>query len=232
MKKELYEKFLKGLGNCKKCINLQRKNNKDCSLINIYGDDKFCKNIPSIWTDWFNRLDSKIMIIGQDWGPYSDMKSLNELYMLNQSKDNWKYLIEQEKSNTKKQLEYYIRESSNNRYSLDNIFITNAIMCARKGTNYRGDNINLKQSTNNCSEYLVKQIEIVNPKVILTLGYYPILSLSKSYNFEIGKNLKETILKYPEIKVNNYIIIPLYHPVAQIKKSEQIKQYNRIWKYI
>ena len=105
-------------------------------------------------------------------------------------------------------------------------------MCARKGSNYRGDNINLKKSTNNCSEYLVKQIEIVNPKVILTLGYYPILSLSQSYNFEIEKNLKETILKSPEVKVNNYIIIPLYHPVAQIKKSEQIKQYNRIWKYV
>ena len=41
-------------------------------------------------------------------------------------------------------------------------------MCARKGTNYRGDNINLKQSTNNCSQYLVQQIEIVNPKIILT----------------------------------------------------------------
>ena len=172
------------------------------------------------------------MIIGQDWGPYSDMKSLNELYMLNFSKDNWKCLIEQEKSNTKKQLEYYIRESSNNRYSLDNIFITNAIMCARKGSNYRGNNINLKRSTNNCSKYLVKQIEIVKPKVILTLGYYPILSLSKSYNFKIEKNLRETIIKYPEIKVNDYIIIPLYHPVAQIKKSEQIKQYNRIWKYV
>lgn len=232
MKKELYDKFLKELGNCRECINLQRKGNKDCSLINIYGDNEFCKNIPSIWTDWFNRLNSEIMIIGQDWGPYSDMKSLNELYMLNFSKDNWKCLIEQEKSNTKKQLEYYIRESSNNRYSLDNIFITNAIMCARKGSNYRGNNINLKRSTNNCSKYLVKQIEIVKPKVILTLGYYPILSLSKSYNFKIEKNLRETIIKYPEIKVNDYIIIPLYHPVAQIKKSEQIKQYNRIWKYV
>lgn len=187
MKKELYDKFLKELGNCQKCINLQRKGNKNCSLINIYEDNEFCKNIPSIWTDWFNRLDSKIMIIGQDWGPYSDMKLLNELYMQNPCKDNWKYLIEQEKSNTKKQLEYYIRESSNNKYSLDSIFITNAIMCARKGINYRGDNINLKKSTNNCSEYLIKQIEIVNPKVILTLGYYPILSLSQSYNFEIGE---------------------------------------------
>lgn len=204
MKKVLYQKLLREMGICQKCTNITNKNNKDCSLINIYGDNEFCKNIPSIWTDWFNRLNSEIMIIGQDWGPYNDMKSLNELYMLNPSKDNWKYLIEQEKSNTKKQLEYYIRASSKNRYSLDNIFITNAIMCARKGTNYRGDNINLNQSSNNCSEYLVKQIEIVKPKVILTLGYYPILSLSKSYNFEIGENLKETIIEYPEIKVNNY----------------------------
>ncbi len=232
MKEELYNKLLNELEYCNKCISLESRTGKDCSLINIYEDNEFCKNIPSIWTDWLNRLDSKIMIIGQDWGPYNDMKALNELYMLNPSKDNWKYLIEQEKSNTKKQLEYYIRESSNNTYCLDDIFITNAIMCARKGNNYRGDNINLKKSTNNCSQYLVKQIEIVKPKVIATLGYYPILSLSKSYNFEIGENLKETIIKYPEIKVNNYIIIPLYHPVAQIKKSEQIKQYNRIWKYV
>lgn len=232
MKKELYDKFLKELGNCKECTNLQRRGKKDYSLINIYEDNEFCRNIPSIWTDWTNRLDSKIMIIGQDWGPYTDMKMLNELYAKNPNKNNWKYLIEQEKSNTKKQLEYYIKETSNNKYSLDDIFITNAIMCARKGSNYRGDNINLKKSTNNCSEYLKKQIEIVKPKVILTLGYYPILSLSKSYNFEIESNLKETIIKYPEIKVNNYIIIPLYHPVAQIKKSEQIKQYNRIWKYV
>ena len=29
-----------------------------------------------------------------------------------------------------------------------------------------------------------------------------------------------------------YVIIPLYHPVAQIKKEEQLTQYKRIWKYI
>ena len=208
------------------------KNGKDYSLINIYKDNQFCKNIPSIWTDWFNRLDSKIMIIGQDWGPYSDMKMLNKLYLENQSKDNWEYLTEQEKSHTKKQLEYYIKESSNNKYILKDIFITNAIMCARKGENYRGDNINLKKSTSYCSKYLLKQIEIVKPKVILTLGYYPLYSLSKSYNFDICKNLKETIRNYPEINVNDYIIIPLFHPVAQVRKDEQLEQYKRIWKYV
>lgn len=158
------------------------------------------------------------------------MKKLHNL--LSEDKSNWNELIELEKSNTKKMLEKYIKESSNNEYYLDNIYITNAIMCARKGSLYRGNNINLKTSTLNCSEYLLKQIEIVKPKVILTLGYYLLMSLSRIFNFRIGKTLKETIVKLPEIMVNNYVIIPLYHPVAQIKKEEQLTQYKRIWKYI
>lgn len=232
MKNEVFDKLINSMSKCSKCINLKKKNGKDCSLINIYQNHEFCKNIPSIWTDWFNRLDSKVMIIGQDWGPYDDMKQLNEQYINKPNQENWKCLIEQEKSNTKKLLNYYIRKSSENRYSLDDVFITNAIMCARKGNNYRGDNIDLKKSTNNCREYLLSQINIVKPKVILTLGYYPLLSLSKIYNFNVDKTLKETINNSPEIMLNDFIIIPLYHPVAQIKKSEQLKQYQRIWKYV
>ncbi len=227
MKTKQFNNLLNELCKCDKCTNFSC--NKK-SLINIYKEKDFCKNIPSIWTDWFNRLDSKIMIVGQDWGPYNDMKKFSHL--LESDKSNWIEITELEKSNTKKLLNYYIKQSSNNSYSLDDIFITNAIMCARQGDSYRGSNIDLKKSTMNCSEYLLKQIDIVNPKVILTLGYYPLLSLSKIYDFEIDKTLKETINKYPEIKVTNYVIIPLYHPVAQVKKTEQLEQYKRIWKYI
>lgn len=129
-------------------------------------------------------------------------------------------------------LEKYIRESSNNEYSLDDIYITNAIMCARQGEAYRGDNIDLKKSTINCSEYLLKQIEIVKPKVILTLGYYPLISLSKIFSFKINETLKHTFKEYPEIIIDNYVIIPLYHPVAQVTRNEQLEQYMRIWKYL
>lgn len=227
MKTKQFNNLLNELGKCDKCTNFSCSKK---SLINIYKEKEFCKNIPSIWTDWFNRLDSKIMIVGQDWGPYNDMKKFSDL--LKSDKSNWQEIIELEKSNTKKLLNYYIKQSSNNNYSLDDIFITNAIMCARQGDSYRGNNIDLKKSTINCSEYLLKQIDIIKPKVILTLGYYSLLSLSKIYNFKIDRTLKETINKYPEINVNNYVIIPLYHPVAQIKKSEQLVQYKRIWKYI
>lgn len=227
MKKKQFEDLINELGKCDKCTNLKCKQK---SLINIYKDYEFCINIPSIWTDWFNRLESKIMIIGQDWGPYSDMKKFNNL--LENSKSNWKELIELEKSNTKKLLENYIKESSDGQYSLDDIFITNAIMCARQGNSYRGNNINLKKSTINCSEYLKRQIEIVKPKVILTLGYYPLMSLSKIFDFKIDETLKETIENYSKIEIDKFVIIPLYHPVAQIKKQEQLKQYKRIWEYI
>lgn len=227
MKTKQFNNLLNELGKCDKCTNFSCSKK---SLINIYKEKEFCKNIPSIWTDWFNRLDSKIMIVGQDWGPYNDMKKFSDL--LKSDKSNWQEIIELEKSNTKKLLNYYIKQSSNNNYSLDDIFITNAIMCARQGDSYRGNNIDLKKSTINCSEYLLKQIDIIKPKVILTLGYYSLLSLSKIYNFKIDRTLKETINRYPEINVNNYVIIPLYHPVAQIKKSEQLEQYKRIWKYI
>lgn len=131
------------MSKCEKCISMHSKSNIDCSLINIYENEKFAKEIPSIWTDWYNRLDSKIMIIGQDWGPYSDMKKLNEKYLENQTKENWFKLIEDEKSLTKKQLTRYLVEFSNGKInSINNIYITNAIMCARYGNNYRGNNIN------------------------------------------------------------------------------------------
>lgn len=233
IKSVLFDELINDMSKCEKCLNRKNRNNTDCSLINIYKDIKFAKEIPSIWTDWYRRLDSKIMIIGQDWGPYTDMQKFNKRYLDNPTKANWNYLIEEEQSLTKKQLTKYLIESSNGKIaSIDNIYITNAIMCARSGNNYRGKNIDLKYSSMNCSNYLLRQIKIVKPKVILTLGYYPLLSLANIYQFKIEENLTKTIEKYPIIEMKDFIIVPLYHPVAQIKKEKQMEQYNRIWDFI
>lgn len=233
IKNKLFDELINDMSKCKKCISMHSKNNVDCSLINIYENEKFAKEIPSIWTDWYNRLNSEIMIIGQDWGPCSDMKKLNKKYLENPTKENWSQLIGQEKSLTKKQLIKYLVESSNGEInSINDIYITNAIMCARHGNNYRGNNINLKCSTLNCKEFVLRQIEIVKPKVVLTLGYYPLYSLSNIYDFKIEENLTKTIKKYPIIKIEDFVIVPLYHPVAQITKEKQMEQYKRIWHYI
>ena len=130
MKEQLFDELINSMADCKKCVSLKKKHGKDCSLINIYQNKKFCKNIPSIWTDWFNRLDSKIMIIGQDWGPYADMEKLHNSYLTNPTLENWDYLINSEKSLTKKMLMKYLLESakiSHTSIDIDNIFIQTVI---------------------------------------------------------------------------------------------------------
>ena len=238
MKKEKFDQLFIKMSHCNRCQTLKKKNGTDCSLVNIFQNEEFYKNIPSIWTDWYNRLNSKIMIIGQDWGPYNDMMKFHDAYVTEKNTSNWEKIMECENSLTKKMLTKFLIESASiYNINLDNnfinkIFITNAIMCARKGHNYRGDNIKLKESTLNCCNYLKEQIEIVKPKIILTLGYYPLLSLSKIFYFKIDKSLSSTIKSLNIIKVDNYIIIPLYHPTAQIKKEKQLEQYKKIWENI
>lgn len=233
MKKQEFDELIKEMGTCFLCTNLQSRKGRDYSLFNIYEDSNFAKAIPSIWTDWYQRLDASLFVIGQDWGPYSDMKDLNERYRKEPTKENFKKLIEEEKSQTKRRLTSFLMESSKGRInSMDSIYITNAIMCARKGDKYRDNTIDLKYSTKCCSKFLQKQIEIVKPKVIVTLGYYPLLSLSYLFHFPIAKTLQECIEKCPVMKVDSYIIIPLYHPVAQISRAKQLEQYNRIWEYL
>lgn len=231
MKEQNFDILIEKMSHCNKCIKLKNKNGKDCSLNNFY-KEKMAKKIPSIWTDWYNRLNSKIMIIGQDWGPYLDMKEFYEKYEKNKTRENYIKIIDEEKSLTKKMLEKYLTESRGKEVDLGDFFITNAIMCARKGNYYRSDNVKLKESTLNCMNYLKEQIDIVKPKIILTLGFYPLLSLANIFNFSIEDTLSKTIDKIDIIKVSNYIIIPLYHPTAQIVKEKQLKQYRKIWKYI
>lgn len=236
MKEKQLEILFNKMSTCQKCLHLKKKNNQDCSLINIY-QNNFYKEIPSIWTDWLNRTNSKIMIIGQDWGPYKEMQQFRNLYLKTPTSKNWSKIIEEEKSLTKRMLTKYLIESANE-YNinidatfLNTIYITNAIMCARQGTSYRSNNIKLKESTLNCQTYLKEQIDIINPKIILTLGYYPLLSLSKIFNFEIYDQVSKNINELGIFQIEDKIIIPLYHPAAQISTELQLNQYRKIWRY-
>ena len=101
MKDKKFHKLINDLSGCNKCINLDNK-----SLINFYHDDVLSSSIPSIWTDWYNRLDSKVFIIGQDWGPFEDMQKLHERFIQG---EDWNTLINDEKSLTKKNLEKFLK---------------------------------------------------------------------------------------------------------------------------
>jgi hypothetical protein len=60
----------------------------DVGLVNQFEKHEF---IPNKWFDWINRADSKIMIIGQDWGPYSQLKKFIDQYELEKDSSSFYY---------------------------------------------------------------------------------------------------------------------------------------------
>ena len=49
-KVDKFNKLINKMALCNKCINMKNKSGIDCSLINIYKNKEFAKNIPSVWT--------------------------------------------------------------------------------------------------------------------------------------------------------------------------------------
>lgn len=255
-KEELLIELFKNIKKCTKCEKFNSKiKEKDESngLINIFRDAKIGLNIPSIWTDWLNRGDSQLMIVGQDWGPYVDMVKLHDKYcdLVAEGQDKrkaWSDIVNEPESMTKKMMKEFIIKSAKqtgiivDEEILNSFYVTNAVLCARRGNNYRGNNnFKPKLCTENCTDNLKKEIEILKPLVIVTLGYWPFYSIAKSYNISIYKTLKENLERYSSdisniINISNgkkpIYVVPVYHPTAQIKKLEQISYYCLIWKLL
>lgn len=246
----------KEMANCTKCkrFSEKKKETDGCDgLINIFQNEQFALNIPSIWTDWINRSDSKLMIVGQNRGPYIDMERLHNKYFefiveKDDRKKAWSEIVNEPESMTKKLMTEFIVQSAKEKgiivdeTILDSFFVTNAVLCARKGTNYRGNNnFKPKFCTENCADKLKKEIEIIKPLVIITLGYWSFYSIGKSYGIPVYKTLGENLVRYSS-NINNIIniskdnaptyVLPVYHPTAQIKKNDQISYYCLMWELL
>jgi hypothetical protein len=114
------------------------------------------------------------MVVGQDWEPISDINKLSSEYKLaletprEANLNIWDEMVRKPKSTTCKFLLYFLEQSARiERLNLpdnfiDDIYVTNAVLCARRGNNYRGNNNFLPRiCTHNCSGFLERQIRIV-----------------------------------------------------------------------
>ena len=72
---------------------------------------------------------------------------------------------------------------------------------------------NLKTCSINCKDIMLKQLEILKPQLIITLGEFPTRNL---LNFKF-KNFSDVVGKIYEIE--NYKILPIYHPSPISPKS-------------
>lgn len=72
---------------------------------------------------------------------------------------------------------------------------------------------NLKMCSKNCKDIMLKQLMILNPKLIITLGEFPTRNLL-NFKFEKFADVVGNIYE-----VNGYKILPIYHPSPISPKS-------------
>lgn len=89
----------------------------------------------------------------------------------------------------------------------NDIYVTNAVLCNPKDDN--GNNATpLRSEIKNCSEYLRRQINLVDPKVVVTLGSKALEStnLIEHHSLILKNDVRSKINWF------NRILVPLYHP--------------------
>ena len=106
------------------------------------------------------------------------------------------------------------------------IFITSAALCnprSESGANRKPSQKELA----NCSSFLRRTIDVVNPRVIVTLGSVALEALKRIQYHEF--NLKTAAAQIHSW--NNRVLVPIYHPSPQVlashrREAEQLADYK------
>jgi uracil-DNA glycosylase len=89
-------------------------------------------------------------------------------------------------------------------FNRSNVFIANVLKCRPP------DNRDPKlEEINICSKYLLKQIEIIDPKIICTMGKY-------STQLILNTDAPITNLRGKVFRIENRVVLPINHPAAAL----------------
>jgi uracil-DNA glycosylase len=110
----------------------------------------------------------------------------------------------------------------------DRIFITNAALCNPRtatGANRKPTNTEV----HNCSGFLRRQIEIIDPRVVVTLGAVSLAALKSIEYHEL--TLREAAGKI--FDWGGRLLVPLYHPSPQVlashrREEAQLRDYKAL----
>jgi len=102
----------------------------------------------------------------------------------------------------------------------EDVFITNVVKCRPPGNRPpRADEIEA------CSKFLSRQMAVVNPKFVCTLGNFALRSL-------VGKELSITKVHGKKQSRHGRIFVPMYHPAAALYlfrlRETMMKDFRRL----
>src|SRR5690349_23124907 len=114
----------------------------------------------------------------------------------------------------------------------DQIFITSAALCNPR-TDSGANRKPTQKELANCSEFLRRTIELIDPRVIVTLGSVALEALKRIQYHEL--NLKESAAQIHAWQ--DRVLVPIYHPSPQVlashrREAEQLRDYQVVAKAV
>ncbi len=89
----------------------------------------------------------------------------------------------------------------------------------------------LKIEIDSCTKFLDKQIELINPKIIVTLGNFSTLYIFEKFGLERKKISKVHGKKF-NTKNGRFAVIPVYHPAVAVYDPKKILDLENDFKTI
>lgn len=201
---------------------------KDCTacagLVNPakYGAGMFDADHIGPWSRWQGHLDSAVMVIGQDWGDTRYFEA-NEGHEARGNPTN----------SALAQLMASIGIEVGAAGRRDNpqvAFLTNAILCLKGGGLQGAVRV---EWFRNCSYFLRRQVEIVSPRVVVTLGEKAFRALISAFAIR-ACGFREAVEGRNGISLpNGSLLVPVYHCGRRIQNThrpfeQQIKDWQRV----
>ena len=195
-KEKAYEEIVARRQACRLCDSSGMINPSRCEG-GIY--DK--RNHVGPWTQWQGNLNAELMVVGQDWGG-------TDYYIAYQG-------VEEDDNPTNRNI-CRLLESIGiqvalppNPYPPGSVFFTNAVLCLKAG---RLGGPVLPVVFKNCSQFLRQQVELVTPKVVVTLGYPAYRSLITEFG-HIPLPTMAAAVQAESVKITDRTsLVPVMHP--------------------
>jgi len=191
---------------------------------------KFDVNEIEPWAQWQNNLNAKILLVGQE---FSDL----DTYIKTEGKvefahDKYAYPSNKNLNEFFKLLGYDIGHPS--KPNLTNpIFFTNAVM----GLKTPPMSANFKSSwlTESRDLFLKPLIDIINPRIIITVGAMATKSVARIYNVKVSSHAN-MVDNSPINDVGDTKVFPVYHTgglgLRNRRKELQITDWRKILKWL
>lgn len=198
-KAALYRKLVYDVRLCTDCDAYTARGKKDKEAVKLE-HDKNRRHI-NLWAEWQNSLNAEILLIGQDWSSLEQQGFTGEEYARHiENRIDRNELYCESYSSTDDTIIKHFRQSLciDAERPNDKLFFTNSVQCYKTGSASNDTNDNWYTLCN--QKYINRLIQIIQPKVIITLGgkaLRGLLHCGGSFSDMQGTTLMESYFRKP-----------------------------------